>query len=76
MSKEAVIWSKDGCRFCVLAKDLLELHGYMIEERNISSGDWSKDQLLEAVPGARTVPQIFIDGDLKGGYDDIVRFID
>jgi glutaredoxin len=29
--------------------------------------------LLEAAPNARTVPQILINGNLIGGYDDLVK---
>lgn len=38
---------------------------------------WSKnhcpycDQFLEAVPNARTVPQVFLDGKLIGGYTEL-----
>lgn len=67
---KAVIWSKPSCPFCVRAKTLLEQKGIEYEERVIGSG-WSKEQLLESVPNARTVPQIFLDGALIGGYTDL-----
>ena len=40
------------------------------EERNIMHG-WTKEQLLEAVPNARTVPQIFLDEELVGGFNEL-----
>lgn len=67
----AIVWSKDYCPYCVNAKALLDSKGIVYEERNISQGNWTKEQLLEAVPGARTVPQIFLDGELIGGYDQL-----
>ena len=67
----AIVWSKDYCPYCVNAKALLDSKGIMYEERNISQGKWTKEQLLEAVPGAKTVPQIFLDGELIGGYDQV-----
>lgn len=67
----AIVWSKDYCPYCVNAKALLDSKGIMYEERNISQGKWTKEQLLEAVPGARTVPQIFLDDKLIGGYDHL-----
>lgn len=67
----AIIWTKDYCPFCVNAKGLLDSKGIIYDERNISHGIWTKEQLLEAVPGARTVPQIFLDGKLIGGYDQL-----
>jgi glutaredoxin len=67
---KAVIWSKDLCPFCEHAKRLLKSQNIEYEERNISR-DFTREQLLEAVPGARTVPQIFIDGVLIGGFTEL-----
>lgn len=69
----AVIWSKDMCPYCERAKALLKQKGVQYEERKIGGG-YTKEQLLESVPNARTVPQIFLDGTLIGGYDDLVKY--
>lgn len=73
---KAIVWSKDYCPYCVNAKRLLDIKGISYEERNISKGQWTKQQLLEAAPGAKTVPQIFIDGNLIGGFDDLKEHLD
>jgi glutaredoxin 3 len=57
-----------------MAKDLLRAQGMEYEERNISQGTWTREQLMEAVPGARTLPQIFIDDQLIGGYDQLKKY--
>jgi glutaredoxin 3 len=67
---KAIVWSKDSCPFCVQAKALLEARGIDYEERNVSR-DWTKEQLLEAVPTARTLPQIFLDDNYIGGFTDL-----
>jgi glutaredoxin len=67
---KAIVWSKDACPFCVQAKALLELRGIEYEERNVSK-NWTREQLLEAVPDARTLPQIFLDGQHIGGFTDL-----
>ena len=67
---KAIVWSKDSCPFCVQAKALLESRGIEYEERNVSQ-DWTREQLLEAVPNARTVPQIFLDEELVGGFNEL-----
>jgi glutaredoxin 3 len=72
----AVVWSKDQCGNCVMAKNLLRNQGVEFEERNISQGPWTKEQLLEAVPNARTLPQIFLDGNLIGGYDQLKKYFE
>lgn len=67
---KAVVWSKDACPFCVQAKSLLKARGIEFEERNISK-DWTREQLLEAVPNAKTLPQIFLDDLHIGGFTDL-----
>jgi len=64
---KAIVWSKDMCPYCEQAKLLLRSRGIEYEERNVNR-NWTREQLLEAVPGARTVPQIFLDGQLIGGF--------
>jgi len=71
MSK-AIVWSKDACSFCVQAKALLESKGIEYEERNINEG-YTKEQLLESVPTARTLPQIFLDDEYVGGFTELKK---
>lgn len=67
---KAIVWSKRDCPYCEKAKGILKLKGIDIEERKIGDG-WSKEELLEAVPTARSVPQVFLDGKLIGGYKEL-----
>ena len=53
---------------------LLKQRGIEFEERKIGDG-WTREELLEAVPTARTVPQIFIDNILIGGYTELNRYL-
>jgi glutaredoxin len=69
MSK-ATVWSKYSCTFCEQAKALLDSRNIEYEERRIGDG-WTREDLLEAVPTARTVPQIFMDGKLIGGFVEL-----
>lgn len=68
---KAIVWSKTPCPYCDQAKNLLAAKGIEVEERNITSGNWTKEQLLEAVPGARSVPQIFLDDEFIGGFNEL-----
>lgn len=72
---QAVIWSKYDCPFCDQAKALLQLKGIEFEERKIGDG-YTREDLLEAVPTARTVPQIFLDGILIGGFTELRKHFD
>ena len=47
-----------------------------VEERNIALGTWTVQQLQEAVPGARTVPQIFVDDKYVGGFSELKEMLD
>lgn len=67
---KAIVWSKDSCPFCVQAKTLLKQKNIEFEERNINH-EWTKEQLLEAVPTARTLPQIFLDDNYIGGFTEL-----
>jgi len=69
---KAVIWSKPDCPYCVRAKYEFDKRGIVYEERMIGFG-WTKDQLLESVPQARSVPQIFIDEKFIGGYTELMK---
>lgn len=67
---KAIIWSKYHCPYCDQAKALLGQREIPFEERKIGDG-YTKEELLEAVPNARTVPQIFIDDVLIGGFTEL-----
>ena len=67
---KAIVWSKYHCPYCDQAKALLTSKGIEFEEKKIGDG-YTKEELLEAVPTARTVPQIFLDGELIGGFTEL-----
>ena len=45
------------------------------EERKIGK-DWTREQLLESVPSAKTVPQIFLDGNYIGGFTELRKYFE
>jgi glutaredoxin 3 len=67
---KAIVYSKYNCPYCDQAKALLIQKGIPFEERKIGDG-YSKEDLLEAVPNARSVPQIFLDEELVGGFTEL-----
>lgn len=71
---KVIVWSKDACQYCVMAKSLLESRGIEFEERKIGYG-WDRDQLLAAIPSAKTMPQIVVDGDPIGGYTELKEIL-
>ena len=69
---KAIVWSKNQCPYCDQAKALLKLKGIEYEERNINDG-WDREDLLAAVPTARTVPQIFLGEEYVGGFNELKK---
>ena len=72
---KTVIWTKNDCFYCHMAKQLLEMEGMEFEERNIESNEWSRADMLEAVPDAKTVPQIFMDDEYIGGFTELQQYL-
>lgn len=72
---KAIVWSKYNCPYCDQAKALLKQKGIAFEERKIGDG-YTKEDLLEAVPSARTVPQIILDDKLVGGFTDLKKLFE
>ena len=71
---KATIWSKYNCPYCDQAKALLKHKGIPFEEKKIGDG-YTKEELLEAIPTARTVPQIFLDDKLIGGFTELNKHL-
>jgi glutaredoxin 3 len=69
---KAIVWSKYNCPYCDQAKALLTAKGIQFEEKKIGDG-FTKEDLLEAVPTARTVPQIFLGEELVGGFTELKK---
>ncbi|NEP14646.1 MAG: glutathione peroxidase [Symploca sp. SIO1A3] len=66
------MFSKVGCPFCARAKAALKEHGMAYEE--IVLGKDITTRSLQAVSGATTTPQVFINGKLIGGADDLDNY--
>ena len=71
---KATVWSKYHCPYCDQAKALLTQKGIPFEEKKIGDG-YTKEELLEAVPTARSVPQIFLDDKLIGGFTELKQHL-
>ncbi len=66
------IYTKDNCPYCSAAKTLLSSKGVAYVETNLQT---KPDELaaLKAKTGLRTVPQIFINDQLIGGFTDMQK---
>ena len=69
------IYSKPACPFCVQAKALAEREGYDLTYKMLDE-DFDRETLMETFPGARTFPQIIVNGDKVGGYTEFKAIVD
>ena len=70
-----LVFTKYRCSYCDRAKTLIEQKGYEYESIYIED-DNNIDILLEKNKYARTMPQIFINDKLIGGYTDLVKYFE
>ena len=68
--KDVEIFTGPMCGYCTAAKALLDQHAMAYTERNVRDPE-VMNEMRERLPGAKTIPQIFIDGEYVGGYDDL-----
>lgn len=70
MDKKIELYTWSYCPFCQNAKRLLESKGYKYDEIKLDNDEKKREELI-AQTGQSTVPFVFIDGELIGGYDDL-----
>jgi glutaredoxin 3 len=64
------IFSGPQCGFCKKAKELLDAKGLGYTDLDVSE-EVHRNAFAERLPRARSIPQIFIDGEHIGGYEDL-----
>lgn len=67
--EQVVVFTKPGCPFCTEAKELLKGKGYDYIE--IPLDNRNRGKVLGAVSGNMTAPQIFANGKLIGGLEEL-----
>ncbi len=68
---EVVMYSTMFCPFCMRAKALLKKKGVEFENIDVMFDNAKRAEMTERSGGGRTVPQIFIDGEPIGGFDEL-----
>lgn len=69
------IWGKPACPFCDKAKALCEIREFKYVYKSLDI-DYTKEELLEQFPTARTLPQIVVNGTNIGGYSELTKYIE
>jgi len=65
-----VVWSKPDCPFCLKSKTALRNANIPFEEKMLDV-DFTREQLLEQFPHAKSFPVVVVDGFHIGGYTQL-----
>ena len=75
--KKAVLYrmvtAEHTCPYGLKAKDLLQRSGYDVDDRHLATRE--ETDAFKAQHGVATTPQVFMEDDRVGGYDDLRRFL-
>ena len=69
------IYSKPNVPYCDMAKALAEREEHDLTVKMLDE-DFDRETLMETFPGARTFPQIIVNGDKIGGYQEFKKLVD
>ena len=75
MDMKVEIYSKPQCPFCVQAKALAEREGHELTYKMLDE-DFNRETLMETFPGARTFPQIIVNGEKIGGFTEYKALVE
>ena len=71
---QIILYSKDNCGYCVKAKSLLNNLGLTYTEKKIENFLTTEALFEEIGKQVRSMPQIKINGELIGGYNQLVEY--
>ncbi len=66
------VYTKKNCSYCVSAKSWLKQRRYVFEEINLDDPTVLQE-FRQKYPELRTVPQIFVEDEIIGGFTDLVK---
>lgn len=69
-----IIYSKKGCIYCDMAKEVVLQKGLDLEVKELGV-DYTVEEFNSLFPFAHTVPQIYLNGEHIGGYQDLKDLI-
>jgi glutaredoxin 3 len=65
------IYTTTYCPFCTRAKSLLKSKSIAFVEIDVTEDDALREKMIELSGGRRSVPEIFINGKIVGGFDEL-----
>ena len=74
MTIQATVYTALQCRHSAKVLALLENNGVSVTKINVTGSSRNRLQFEAAVPGAKTLPQVVIDGTVVGGWMQIKNY--
>jgi len=74
MYKKVEIYTKSNCSYCEMAKQYFDSQNIEYSLHDVENAQTFKE-LINRNPSARTMPQIFINDQLIGGYTDLIEWL-
>ena len=72
MTNRVTIYTTEPCGYCRTAKALLNKRGIAYEEINLARDPEGRAELVR-LTGMMTFPQVMIDGESIGGYQELAQ---
>ena len=72
--KDITVYSKQNCVYCVKAKSLLKGLGLTFTEKKLEEFSSVDEMIKDICKKVRAMPQIKIDGELVGGYNQLIEY--
>ena len=70
---KVVIYTSSLCGYCHKAKSLLRRKNILFDEINVDINYEKKKEMIDRSNGRTSVPQIFLDDQHIGGYDELYK---
>ena len=68
------LYTNKGCAACVNAKRLFDRKGVPYEEKKLGTSARMDREFLMRTQGSKSVPQIFIDDEWIGGFEELLKY--
>lgn len=71
---EVEVYTNKGCPACVKVKQYLDTKGIEYVEKKLGKSRKTDLEFSIRTNNAKSIPQVFINGEWIGGFDDVVRY--
>ena len=70
------IYGKENCAFCTKAKQFADIRGFKYEYKDVGLAPFMEELLERSTERPRSVPQIWVNNNHIGGYNEFVSYVE